>query len=170
MTNVKKKDGKRFGAIVLSLILLLSLVFPYPVMADQTAADQTTAASVYAIHKTGDDKENFVIVIMGEGYTREQQEQFLKDATAKAQGLLKWSPYKEYSDRINIYAVQTVSNETGVGVMYGVLCLLRTIFLETTYASCSGSTPASISNFVFLRIFGAFKASPSLSPTLPMKR
>ena len=119
MTNVKKKDGKRFGAIVLSLILLLSLVFPYPVMADQTAADQTTAASVYAIHKTGDDKENFVIVIMGEGYTREQQEQFLKDATAKAQGLLKWSPYKEYSDRINIYAVQTVSSETGVGVMYG---------------------------------------------------
>ena len=119
MTNVKKKDGKRFGAMVLSLILLFSLVFPYPVMADQTAADQTTAASVYAIHKTGDDKENFVIVIMGEGYTREQQDQFLKDATAKAQGLLKWSPYKEYSDRINIYAVQTVSSETGVGVMYG---------------------------------------------------
>lgn len=41
MTNVKKKDGKRFGAIVLSLMLLLSLVLPYPVMADQTAADQT---------------------------------------------------------------------------------------------------------------------------------
>lgn len=56
------------------------------------------------------------------------------------------------------------------GKIPGVLCLLRTIFLETTYASCSGSTPASISNFVFLRIFGAFKASPSLSPTLPMKR
>lgn len=35
-------------------------------MADQTVADQTAAASVYAIHKTGDDKENFVIVIMGE--------------------------------------------------------------------------------------------------------
>lgn len=58
----------------------------------------------------------------------------------------------------------------GIGLYAGVLCLLRTIFLETTYASCSGSTPASISNFVFLRIFGAFKASPSLSPTLPMKR
>lgn len=58
----------------------------------------------------------------------------------------------------------------GIAINAGVLCLLRTIFLETTYASCSGSTPASISNFVFLRIFGAFKASPSLSPTLPMKR
>ena len=55
-----------------------------------------------------------------EGQSRmDEQEQFLKDATAKAQGLLKWSPYKEYSDRINIYAVQTVSSETGVGVMYG---------------------------------------------------
>lgn len=55
---------------------MLSLVFPYLVMADQTTADQT-AASVYTIHKTGDDKENFVIVIMGEGYTREQQDQYL---------------------------------------------------------------------------------------------
>ena len=73
MMNVKKNDGKRFGAIVLSLMLLLSMVLPYPVMADQTAADQTAAASVYTIHKTGDDKENFVIVIMGEGYTREQR-------------------------------------------------------------------------------------------------
>lgn len=94
MTNVKKKNGKQFGAMVLSLMLLLSIVFPYPVMADQTVADQTAAASVYAIHKTGDDKENFVIVIMGEGYTREQQDQFLKDATEKAQGLLKWSLIK----------------------------------------------------------------------------
>ena len=138
MTNVKKKDGKRFGAIVLSLMLLLSLVFPYPVMADQTAADQTAAASVYAIHKTGDDKENFVIVIMGEGYTQEQQEQFLKDATAKAQGLLKWSPYKEYSDRINIYAVQTVSNETGVELQKscGNIRALRVQLIPTVCLSC----------------------------------
>ena len=60
MMNVKKEGWKNgLGAIVLSLMLLLSLVFPYPVMADQTAADQTAAASVYTIHKTGDDKEKF---------------------------------------------------------------------------------------------------------------
>mgnify|MGYP001128948310 CR=1 FL=1 len=28
--------------------------------------------------------------------------------------MLTWSPYKEYSDRINIYAIQTISNETGI--------------------------------------------------------
>lgn len=33
--------------------------------------------------------------------------------------MLTWSPYREYSDRINIYAVQAVSNEPGIGVYGG---------------------------------------------------
>lgn len=33
--------------------------------------------------------------------------------------MLTWSPYREYSDRINIYAVQAVSNESGIGVYGG---------------------------------------------------
>lgn len=113
----EKHYFKRYGAIVLSLTLLLSLFFPDTAWADQaehTQEEQTTTFPVHAIHKTGDDRENFVIVIMGEGYTAEQQEQFLQDATEKVQGMLEWSPYKEYSDRINIYAIQTVSNEAGV--------------------------------------------------------
>ena len=44
---------------------------------------------------------------------------FLEDATQKARGMLTWSPYREYSDRINIYAVQAVSNESGIGVYGG---------------------------------------------------
>ena len=118
----EKHYFKRYGAIVLSLTLLLSLFFPDTAWADQaehTQEEQTTTFPVHVIHKTGDDRENFVIVIMGEGYTKEQQEKFLQDATEKVQGMLKWSPYKEYSDRINIYAIQTVSKEAGVGVLYG---------------------------------------------------
>ena len=93
-------------------------------MTGKTHTTQTTAVEdaespkttfpVHVIHKTGNDKENFVIVIMGDGYTAQQQDQFVKDATQKAQGMLTWSPYKEYSDRINIYAIQTISNETGI--------------------------------------------------------
>lgn len=78
-----------------------------------------TTFPVQVIHKTGDDKENFVIVIMGDGYTAGQQDQFLEDATQKARGMLTWSPYREYSDRINIYAVRAVSNESGIGVYGG---------------------------------------------------
>lgn len=79
----------------------------------EDAESPKTTFPVHVIHKTGNDKENFVIVIMGDGYTAQQQDQFVKDATQKAQGMLTWSPYKEYSDRINIYAIQTISNETG---------------------------------------------------------
>ena len=87
-------------------------------MAKNTEKSKTTFP-VQVIHKTGDDKENFVIVIMGDGYTAGQQDQFLEDATQKARGMLTWSPYREYSDRINIYAVQAVSNESGIGVYGG---------------------------------------------------
>lgn len=80
----------------------------------EDAESPKTTFPVHVIHKTGNDKENFVIVIMGDGYTAQQQDQFVEDATQKAQGMLTWSPYKEYSDRINIYAIQTISNETGI--------------------------------------------------------
>ena len=129
-----KKHVKRLEAIMLGITMLFSMPFSGTAMAEgktsanqmtgKTHTAQTTAVEdaespkttfpVHVIHKTGNDKENFVIVIMGDGYTAQQQDQFVKDATQKAQGMLTWSPYKEYSDRINIYAIQTVSNETGI--------------------------------------------------------
>ena len=129
-----KKYVKRLEAIMLGITMLFSMPFSGTAMAEgktsanqmtgKTHTAQTTAAEdaespkttfpVHVIHKTGNDKENFVIVIMGDGYTAQQQDQFVKDATQKAQGMLTWSPYKEYSDRINIYAIQTISNETGI--------------------------------------------------------
>ena len=129
-----KKHVKRLEAIMLGITMLLSTPFSGTAMAagktsanqmtGKTHTAQTTAVEdaelpkttfpVHVIHKTGNDKENFVIVIMGDGYTAQQQDQFVKDATQKAQGMLTWSPYKEYSDRINIYAIQTISNETGI--------------------------------------------------------
>lgn len=113
-----KRKIKRIQAVCIYMMLLLLLLLPQTVMAKNTEKSKTTFP-VQVIHKTGDDKENFVIVIMGDGYTAGQQDQFLEDATQKARGMLTWSPYREYSDRINIYAVQAVSNESGIGVYGG---------------------------------------------------
>lgn len=113
-----KRKTKRIQAVCIYMMLLLLLLLPQTVMAKNTEKSKTTFP-VQVIHKTGDDKENFVIVIMGDGYTAGQQDQFLEDATQKARGMLTWSPYREYSDRINIYAVQAVSNESGIGVYGG---------------------------------------------------
>ena len=113
-----KRKIKRIQAVCIYIMLLLLLLLPQTAMAKNTEKSKTTFP-VQVIHKTGDDKENFVIVIMGDGYTAGQQDQFLEDATQKARGMLTWSPYREYSDRINIYAVQAVSNESGIGVYGG---------------------------------------------------
>lgn len=113
-----KRKIKRIQAVCIYMMLLLLLLLPQTAMAKNTEKSKTTFP-VQVIHKTGDDKENFVIVIMGDGYTAGQQDQFLEDATQKARGMLTWSPYREYSDHINIYAVQAVSNESGIGVYGG---------------------------------------------------
>ena len=117
---------KQFQAILLIISILFSiipqdvaradadLVQPRGTTVAQNGTTQETTFPVHVIHKAGDDKENFVIVIMGDGYTLEEQDKFLQDAAEKARGMLTWSPYKEYSDRINIYAVQAVSNESGI--------------------------------------------------------
>lgn len=117
---------KQFQALLLIISILFSiipqdvasadsdLVQPRGTTVAQNETTQKTTFPVHVIHKAGDDKENFVIVIMGDGYTAEEQDKFLQDAAEKARGMLTWSPYKEYSDRINIYAVQAVSNESGI--------------------------------------------------------
>lgn len=113
-------NKRKFEVMLICVTLILSIVRPVNVKAENITTSTTeTTFPMHVIHKTGDDKENFVIVIMGDGYTAEQQEQFIEDATNKARGMLTWSPYKEYSDRINIYAMQVVSNESGIGDCFG---------------------------------------------------
>ena len=63
-----KRKIKRIQAVCIYMMLLLLLLLPQTAMAKNTEKSKTTFP-VQVIHKTGDDKENFVIVIMGDGYT-----------------------------------------------------------------------------------------------------
>lgn len=141
---------KQFQALLLIISILFSiipqgvasaeadLVQPQGMTVAQNGTTQKTTFPVHVIHKAGDDKENFVIVIMGDGYTAEEQDKFLRDAAEKARGMLTWSPYKEYSDRINIYAVQAVSNESGISEYGGKS--VDTYFHVAAYGKALGFT------------------------------
>ena len=141
---------KQFQALLLIISILFSiipqdvasadadLVQPRGTTVAQNGTTQETTFPVHVIHKAGDDKENFVIVIMGDGYTLEEQDKFLQDAAEKARGMLTWSPYKEYSDRINIYAVQAVSNESGISEYGGKS--VDTYFHVAAYGKALGFT------------------------------
>lgn len=141
---------KQFQALLLIISILFSIIPQDVASADadlvqsrgmtvaQNGTTQKTTFPVHVIHKAGDDKENFVIVIMGDGYTAEEQDKFLRDAAEKARGMLMWSPYKEYSDRINIYAVQAVSNESGISEYGGKS--VDTYFHVAAYGKALGFT------------------------------
>lgn len=141
---------KQFQALMLIISILFSIIPQDVASADadlvqshgmtvaQNGTTQKTTFPVHVIHKTGDDKENFVILIMGDGYTAEEQDKFLRDAAEKARGMLTWSPYKEYSDRINIYAVQAVSNESGISEYGGKS--VDTYFHVAAYGKALGFT------------------------------
>ena len=141
---------KQFQTLLLIISILFSIIPQDVASADadlvqsrgmtvaQNGTTQKTTFPVHVIHKAGDDKENFVIVIMGDGYTAEEQDKFLQDAAEKARGMLTWSPYKEYSDRINIYAVQAVSNESGISEYGGKS--VDTYFHVAAYGKALGFT------------------------------
>lgn len=73
---------------------------------------------VYTFQKSGNDNENFNILFLGDGYTKEQQENFINDVKKRVDLLLSKEPFRMYSGKINIYAVPTVSKEEGVTSLY----------------------------------------------------
>lgn len=67
---------------------------------------------VYTIQKTRSDTENMVILICGEGYTKNQQQKFVNDVKKVWEGAMQHEPYRSYADRFNVYALCTVSESS----------------------------------------------------------
>lgn len=128
-TFVYPKSNKFIFLLIFSLIS--SLIFSLPILnANNEISVSVYAAEtdsfdgcnitangdtlpVYAYHKSGSDNENFNILFLGDGYTKDQQEIFLTDISKRVTAILGTEPYKSMSDKINIYTVPTVSNESG---------------------------------------------------------
>ncbi|WP_405635764.1 M64 family metallopeptidase [Streptomyces sp. NBC_00056] len=69
---------------------------------------------VTALQKTGPSEGRLDLVIMGDGYTADQQEDFRQDAESKLDSIFAIEPYKSYKGLFNFWLVNTVSNESGV--------------------------------------------------------
>lgn len=67
---------------------------------------------VYTIQKTRSDNENMVILICGEGYTKNQQNKFISDVKRIWSGTLQYEPYRSFADRFNVYALCTASESS----------------------------------------------------------
>lgn len=70
---------------------------------------ETHDMAVHVVQKTGSDNDNIVVVICGDGYTKDDQEKFVADARRMWAGAIAYEPYRTFAHRFNVYAVSTVS-------------------------------------------------------------
>jgi len=56
------------------------------------------------------------MVVLGDGFTAGQQDNFIADATSLVNYIFSKSPYNQYRNYFNVYAVKVISAESGVNI------------------------------------------------------
>lgn len=72
------------------------------------------AAKVYKSHISGDPHAKVDVVILGDGYSANDQKKFEKDLKRYTNLLISQEPFKKNKDKFNIYGVFKASEESGI--------------------------------------------------------
>lgn len=98
----------------------VDLIPQYQEFRNSLGLDELSGSSVITTFKTkelyvsGFDDESVVFVIMGDGFTKSEQDKFNNYAQSIADYILDTPPYDSMKDHINFYAVDVISNYSGV--------------------------------------------------------
>lgn len=65
------------------------------------------------ILNNGTEDTRINLVLIGDGYTAVEQDLFINDAQAFTTEIFNQTPFKEYKNYFNVYAIKVVSNESG---------------------------------------------------------
>lgn len=104
---VKKRDGQnKFQPIWTTDI--------DPASRQVNPADIKHTEKVTAIHESGNPQEKMDIVILGDGYSIEEMDKFVSDAKRLGNVLLNAEPFNTRKNDINVWAVETPSQESGI--------------------------------------------------------
>ena len=68
---------------------------------------------VEEIYKTGPDSNRIVLVFLGDGYLASQQDKYINDVKNMVDQLFEKSPFLEYKNFFNVYAIKVPSNVEG---------------------------------------------------------
>ncbi len=72
------------------------------------------AYRVWPLMQNGDPSEKVDLVILGDGYTAEEMEQFRADARRYNAIMFDTEPFKSLRDKFNVWVVEVVSPESGI--------------------------------------------------------
>ncbi|MFB7477117.1 M64 family metallopeptidase [Kitasatospora sp. NPDC056184] len=87
---------------------------PYLAAGRPALAPAAGDGEVTAVLRSGEPAGKVDVVVIGDGYTAGEQERFRADAAAKWQELSAVEPYASYRGLFNVWAVATVSAESGI--------------------------------------------------------
>ncbi|MFE4977834.1 M64 family metallopeptidase [Kitasatospora sp. NPDC056651] len=87
---------------------------PYVAARPQGVAPVRGDGEVTALVHNGDPAAKLDVVVIGDGYTAQEQQKFRSDAAAKWSELTAVEPYATYRGLFNVWAVSAVSPESGV--------------------------------------------------------
>jgi hypothetical protein len=73
-------------------------------------------AAVTKIYSAGDPATSVDLAFIAEGYTAEEMGKFMDDVKKMADILFAEPPFNEYKNRINIFAVEAISEESGTDI------------------------------------------------------
>lgn len=82
--------------------------------ASLSAAEAAVDGTVGEQAVTGSTDDRLDVVIIGDGYTADQQDDFHADATAKWADITAMEPYRSYQNLFNVWTVDAVSNQSGI--------------------------------------------------------
>ena len=79
---------------------------------DDEAVPADAPRLVYGSQELSDD-DAFVLLMFGDGFTKDEQEKFYTESKRIADYVMKTSPWDEFKDVVKIYAKGVISNESG---------------------------------------------------------
>jgi hypothetical protein len=78
--------------------------------------EKPAEAGVTKIYYAGDPHVNVDLAFIAEGYKADEMEKFRQDVRRMADILFAESPFSDYKDRINIWAVEALSSDSGTDI------------------------------------------------------
>lgn len=91
---------------------------------------------VDTIHYSGPTANRVNLVILGDGYTSAEQTKFLSDANTIKTKFLETSPYTEYKNYFNVFAVEVISTQSGASHAG-----------NSSDNACAGQPTATVNNY-----------------------
>ena len=92
--------------------------YSHPVRPDDILISRRAASEVdrWYIRKAGDPKDCIDVVLVAEGYTKEEMNVFYADAEAAVESILAHEPFGTLRNKFNFLAVASPSEDSGVSV------------------------------------------------------